>query len=86
MGDKIEQIAAATGKDSALKDRLEQILTGPNDRAFLICKCLDCTHITKGECTIYTVKDVPRMKPGAPCDSYKVKSPGGGEKGDEVGG
>lgn len=86
MDDKMEQIAAAAGKDQALADRLEQILTGPNDRAFLVCTCLDCTHIAKGECTIYTVMDVPRMKPGAPCESYDVSSPGGGEKGDETGG
>ena len=35
MNNKIEQIASAAGKDSALADKLEQILTGPNDRAFL---------------------------------------------------
>jgi hypothetical protein len=86
MNDKIERIAAAAGKNSALVDKLEQTLTGPNDRAFLLCTCLDCTHNDKGVCTIYTMLDVPRMKPAAPCDNYKVKSPGGGEKGDEAGG
>jgi len=86
MDDKMEQIAAAAGKDPGLADKLERILTGPNDRAFMVCSCRDCTHNVKGECIIYTVMDVPRMKPGAPCDSYEVKSPGSGEKGDEVGG
>lgn len=86
MDDKMEQIAAATGKDQGLADKLEQILTGPDDRAFLVCTCLDCTHNTKGECTIYTVMDVPRMKPGAPCDKHAANSPNGGEKGDEAGG
>ena len=86
MDDKMEQIAAAAGKDQGLADKLEQILTGPNDRAFLVCRCLDCIHNTRGDCTIYTVLDVPPMKPGAPCDRYSVKAPGGGEKGDEAGG
>ena len=86
MNNKIEQIASATGKDSALADKLEQILSGPNDRAFLVCTYLDCTHNAKGECTIFTVMDVPRMKPAAPCDNYNANSPGGGEKGDETGG
>ena len=85
MDDKMEQIAATAGKDPALTDKLEQILTGPNDRAFLVCTYLNCKHNAKGECTIYTVMDVPRMKPGAPCDRYEVTPPAGGEKGDGAG-
>ena len=84
MDDKMEQIAATAGKDPALRDKLEQILTSPNDRAFLVCTYLDCKHNAKGECTIYTVMDVPRMKPGAPCDRYAVNSPGGGENGNDA--
>ncbi len=81
MDEKLEQIAAAAGRNSALADKLDQILTGPNDRAFLVCVYRECEHNTKGECSIYTVSDVPPMKPGAPCELYRAASPDG--RGDE---
>lgn len=39
--DKKGQIAASAGIYSVLAVKLEQILTGPNDRAFIICAFLD---------------------------------------------
>ncbi len=83
MDDKLERVAAATGKNRALADKLDQILTGPNDRAFLVCTYRECEHNVKGECSIYTVMDVPPMKPGAPCDSYRAESSTAGEDKEE---
>ena len=68
MDDKLEQLAVSAGKNQTLADKLDQVLTGPNDRAFLVCIYRECEHNIKGECSIYTVSDVPPMKPGAPCD------------------
>ena len=84
MDDKRGRFAAATGKNPALADKLDDILTGPNDRAFLVCTCKDCTNNAEGECLIYTVHDVPKMRPGVPCGSNDSASHFGGEKGDEA--
>lgn len=71
MDDKLVQVAAVAGKNKAVVDKLEEILTGPNDRAYVVCSHTDCTLNIKGRCTIYTVLDVPRMKPNnKPCDKY----------------
>jgi hypothetical protein len=85
MVDKRERFAAATGKNPELADKLDRILTGPDDRAFILCTYRECTHNAKGECMIYTVLDVPRMKPGVPCDSYNTESHGSGGNMDEAG-
>ncbi len=74
MDDERKRFAASTGKNPAVADKLDQILTGPNDRAFIVCIYRECAHNIKGECTIYTVQDVPPMKPGAPCDHYEIGS------------
>ena len=70
MSEKTEQIAALAAKSSDIADTLDQVLVGPNDRAYVVCYD-DCRLYLKGRCTIYTVLDVPRMKTGQPCSSYE---------------
>ena len=74
MNDKLERKVAAASRDAALVDKLDRILAGPNDRAFLVCVYRDCVHNDKEECSIYTVLDVPQMKPGAPCDRFQTNN------------
>ena len=69
MDDKLAQAAALAGTNSDVVNKLDQILVGPNDRAYVICSFDDCKLHLKGRCTIYTVLDVPRMKTGQPCGS-----------------
>lgn len=64
-------IAAATGMDVDVVKKLDSILTGPNDRAFVVCTATDCKKNKKGQCTIFTLLDVPRMKTGQPCDKFE---------------
>ncbi|HBA87068.1 MAG TPA: hypothetical protein DCZ75_03505 [Geobacter sp.] len=71
MSEKTEQIAALAAKSSDIADTLDQVLVGPNDRAYVVCSYDDCRLYLKGRCTIYTVLDVPRMKTGQPCSSYE---------------
>lgn len=71
MDDKIAKVAAMAGKNDKIAEKLEQMLTGPNDRAYVVCSFDDCKLHLKGRCTIYTVLDVPRMKTGQPCNSYE---------------
>jgi hypothetical protein len=73
MDDKLEQVAAAAGRNPDIVEKLDQSLTGPNDRAYVVCTFLDCKHIIKGQCTIYTVQDVLPMKTGVPCDRYEAR-------------
>ncbi|QWV94093.1 hypothetical protein KP004_02580 [Geomonas oryzisoli] len=74
MDEKLAQIAALAGKNDKIAEKLEQMLTGPNDRAYVVCSFDDCKLHEKGRCTIYTVLDVPRMKTGQPCSGYEKVS------------
>lgn len=71
MDEKLARVAALAGKNGEIADKLDELLAGPNDRAYVVCSFEDCKLHLKGRCTIYTVLDVPRMKTGAPCGSYE---------------
>lgn len=73
MDNERKNLASAVGISSGVVDKLEQLLAGPNDRAYLVCSYADCNLNTKGQCTIFTVLDVPRMKTGQPCDRYAAR-------------
>jgi hypothetical protein len=75
MDDKVTKVAALAGKNEKIAEKLDQLLAGPNDRAYVVCSFDDCTLHFKGRCTIYTVLDVPRMKTGQPCSSYEKYQP-----------
>ena len=78
MNDELKSVAALAGSNADVVNKLNQILVGPNDRAYVVCSLLDCKVNTRGRCTIYTVLDVPRMKTGQPgqvgqpCDKYEI--------------
>ena len=72
MNIKLEQLSAV-GRNPDIAEKLDKLLTGPNDRAFLICEYSDCKFNEKGRCSIYAVQDVPKMKTKAPCDSYQPR-------------
>ena len=71
MDEKLARIAALAGSNEEIADRLDKVLTGPNDRAYVVCSYADCELHLNGRCTIYTVRDVPRMKTGGPCSGYQ---------------
>jgi len=73
MDDKMTNIAALAGRNADVADKLDQVLVGPNDRAYVVCSTADCRHNTQGRCTIFTVLDVPRMKT-RPCEKYEVRA------------
>jgi len=73
MDDELAHVAAVAGRNSAVVEKLDQILVGPNDRAYVVCSLKDCKLNTKGRCTIYAVLDVPRMKTGQPCEKYSAE-------------
>jgi hypothetical protein len=72
MDDKLAQVAALAGRDGDVVSKLDRVLAGPDDRAYLVCSFLDCKLHIKGQCTIFTVLDVPRMKTGQPCHRYEA--------------
>lgn len=71
MEDELTRVASVVGMNSEVVNKLDQILVGPNDRAYVVCTVLDCRLNIKGHCTIFAVLDVPRMKTGKPCDRYE---------------
>ena len=77
MDEKLARMAVLAGTNSEVAETLDKVLTGPNDRAYVICSYLDCKLNTNGHCTIYTVLDVPRMKTGKPCNSYEKRQTAG---------
>jgi hypothetical protein len=72
MNDKMRLMAATVGRNADIAEKLDQVLVGPNDRAYVMCTYSDCKLSVKGRCTIFTVLDVPRMKTGQPCDRYEA--------------
>jgi hypothetical protein len=70
MTDERPNSTVTGGIDDRVVEKLDKILTGPNDRAFVVCSYADCNLNQKGQCTIFTLLDVPRMKTGQPCSSY----------------
>ena len=69
MSLKLDQLSAV-GRNPDVAEKLDKLLTGPDDRAFLICESDDCKFHGKGSCSIYAVQGVPKMKTKGPCDSY----------------
>jgi hypothetical protein len=72
MDDHLKHMAMTVGLNADIAEKLDQVLVGPNDRAYVMCSFLDCKLSSKGRCTIFTVLDVPRMKTGEPCDRYEA--------------
>lgn len=77
MDSKLEQTAAAVGRHPDVVEKLDELLAGPNDRAFVICQFDDCQSNVKGRCTVYAVQGVPKMKPNTHCESYERKTNAG---------
>jgi hypothetical protein len=71
MEEKLAAVAAAAGMDSVVAVKLDWILAGPNDRAYVLCTAADCGPGSERQCTIFTLLDVPRMKREAPCGKYQ---------------
>ena len=71
MGNEPRRIATAVGMNTAVAEKLDQVLAGPNDRAYIVCTITDCKLNVKGHCTIFAVLDVPPMKTGQPCERYE---------------
>lgn len=72
MEDKKANVAVTAGLNPEVVEKLDQILAGPNDRAFMICSLSDCKLNSKGHCTIFTILDVPRMKTEKRCEGYQL--------------
>lgn len=70
---KLDRVSIAVSRNPEVAEKLDQLLTGPNDRAFLVCEFTDCNFNQKGRCSIYMVQDVPKMKT-RPCNSYQPRT------------
>jgi len=72
MTEKVEEIIAKIGSNRQIGDILEEILTGPDDRAYIVCLADDCKKNIKGRCSIHTVqgqRDIPAI---SRCRDYEA--------------
>jgi hypothetical protein len=53
---KMEVVAAMIGRNQDLVDILDEVLSGPDDRAYILCSTVACSNNIKGQCTIHTVQ------------------------------
>lgn len=65
-----EKTAAAVASHPDVAEKLDSLMTCPNDRAYVVCKHLDCLHNIKGECTIFAVLDEVARSKDEPCTRY----------------
>ena len=69
--DKIKKdIGALIGRNQEIVDILDGILTGPDDRAYVMCAADECRHNVKGQCTIHTVKCRREISSNGRCRDY----------------
>lgn len=70
MKSKNDELAAAVASQQEVVDRLDELMTCPTDRAYIICTYRDCINNVKGECTIFTILDPLLHGTDSPCSSY----------------
>lgn len=70
MSNKMEKTASIVGSQPDVIEKLDKLMTCPNDRAYIVCNFLDCAHNVKGSCTIFTVLDTVARAEGKPCSRY----------------
>ncbi|UFS70790.1 hypothetical protein LPW11_01050 [Geomonas sp. RF6] len=75
MDEKLQRAVYAAGNDPEIAGKLDQVLSGENDRAFIVCSFEECENNTRGRCTIFAIKDVPKMKRTTPCEHYVARTP-----------
>ena len=58
MSGKMEDVAALIGRNQDIVDILDEVLSGPEDRAYIVCEAVACRNNAQGHCTIHTVKSL----------------------------
>jgi hypothetical protein len=66
----MEEIAALIVRNQDIVDILDNVLTGPEDRAYVICSATECRNNVKGRCIIHTVTSRGDILPNGRCPDY----------------
>lgn len=72
MDKKMETIVATIGRNREIVDMLDGVLTGPGDRAYIICSAEECINNVQGRCSIHAVKCQPEILGNGRCRDYVV--------------
>lgn len=72
MDKVMKEIGAMIGTNQEIVDILDGVLTGPDDRAYLICSSEECRNSVTGRCTIHTVKSRREILSNGRCSDYLV--------------
>jgi hypothetical protein len=58
MTGKMEAVAALIGRNQDVVDILDEVLSEPDDRAYIVCSTEACRNNIQGRCTIHMVKSL----------------------------
>jgi hypothetical protein len=70
MNRKLDKVVASIAGNRELVDTLDQILTGPDDRAYIVCLAEECRNNLHGTCSIHTVKSRRELLDNGRCRDY----------------
>ena len=72
MVSKKEEIAGMIGRNRDIVDLLDNLLTGCDDRAYIICSAAECGNNKQGRCSIHTVTGSRDNRNNDRCRDYLV--------------
>ena len=61
MTGNMESVAALIGRNQDIVDILDEVLSGPDDRAYIVCSTVACSSNVQGRCSIHTVKSLSEV-------------------------
>jgi hypothetical protein len=70
MNRKLEKVVASIAVNREIVDKLDEVLTGPGDRAYIVCSAEECRNNVQGHCTIHAVKCSREIPGSGRCRDY----------------
>jgi hypothetical protein len=72
MDREMEKVVASIAVNREIVEKLDEVLSGPGDRAYIVCSVEECRNNLLGHCTIHTVKGPREMLANGRCKDYDV--------------
>lgn len=70
MNKKLDKVVASIAGNKEIVDLLDVILSGPDDRAYIVCSAEECRNNVQGRCSIHTVKSRREILGNGRCREY----------------
>jgi len=72
MNRDMEKVIASLVANREVVDTLDAVLTGPGDRAYIVCSAEECRNNHLGHCTIHAVKSPREILANGRCKDYDI--------------